>query len=35
MATAIPMDVFELLEKKVGRDEAKEVIKHRRDPYAY
>ncbi len=27
MATAIPMDIFELLEKKVGREEAKEVVK--------
>ena len=27
MATALPIEIFELLEKKVGRDEAKEVIK--------
>ncbi len=26
MATAIPIEVFELLEKKVGREEAKKVI---------
>jgi cell division protein FtsB len=27
MATVIPIEIFELLEKKVGREEAKEVIK--------
>jgi hypothetical protein len=27
MATALPIEIFELLEKKVGKDEAKEVIK--------
>lgn len=27
MATAIPIEVFELLEEKIGREEAKEVIK--------
>jgi heme oxygenase len=26
MATAIPIEIFELLEKKVGREEAKEII---------
>jgi hypothetical protein len=27
MAIAIPLDIFELLEKKVGREDAKEVVK--------
>lgn len=27
MATTIPIEVFELLEEKIGRDEAKEVMK--------
>ncbi|MBI5186119.1 MAG: hypothetical protein HZA01_10400 [Nitrospinae bacterium] len=27
MATALPLEIYEILERKVGRDEAKEVIR--------